>query len=59
MEGVKNHASIRNIVLWNTAFPPTRRRETMTDHKIGTREEWLAERLEPAQGREGPDAARR
>ena len=46
MEGVKNHASIRNISLWNTAFPPARRRETMTDHKIGTREEWLAARLE-------------
>jgi len=24
----------------------TRRRETMTDHKTGTREEWLAARLE-------------
>jgi predicted dithiol-disulfide oxidoreductase (DUF899 family) len=27
-------------------FSAARRRETMTDHKIGTREEWLAARLE-------------
>src|SRR5919202_4949500 len=27
-------------------FSARRRRETMTDHKIGTREEWLAARLE-------------
>jgi predicted dithiol-disulfide oxidoreductase (DUF899 family) len=25
---------------------PTRRRKKMTDHKTGTREEWLAARLE-------------
>jgi predicted dithiol-disulfide oxidoreductase (DUF899 family) len=30
----------------NTAFSAASRRKTMTDHKIGTRDEWLAARLE-------------
>src|ERR1035438_4411812 len=29
-----------------TSFVTTRRRQAMTDHKVGTREEWLAARLE-------------
>lgn len=35
-----------NYIFWNTAFLVAGRRETMTDHKIGTREEWLEARLE-------------
>src|SRR5919109_2089713 len=46
MKREKDHALIRSISLWNTAFSAARRRKTMTDHKIGTREEWLAARLE-------------
>jgi predicted dithiol-disulfide oxidoreductase (DUF899 family) len=30
----------------NTAFSAASRIKTMTDHKIGTRDEWLAARLE-------------
>jgi len=31
----------------------------MTDHKTGTRDEWLAARLELLRGREGAHAAQR
>jgi hypothetical protein len=34
------------VIAERRAFSAARRRETMTDHKIGTREEWLAARLE-------------
>ena len=39
--------------------PTTARRRTMTKHMTGTREEWLAARLELLRGGEGADAARR
>ena len=46
MKREKDNALIKSIGLWNTVFSVTRRRKTMTDHKIGTREEWLAARLD-------------
>ena len=45
MKRENDHVLIRSR-LCQTAFLTARRRETMTDHKIGTREEWLAARLE-------------
>src|SRR5437867_3004806 len=34
------------VIAGKRDFSAARRRETMTDHKTGTREEWLAARLE-------------
>jgi hypothetical protein len=50
--GQKLVGQLRTALCWadhddfRQAVVTTRRRETMTDHKTGTREEWLAARLE-------------
>jgi hypothetical protein len=45
MEMVVDDLVTQRLVEKRRAFLAARRRETMTDHKIGTREEWLAARL--------------
>jgi hypothetical protein len=45
MEMVVDDVVTQRLVEKRRAFLAARRRETMTDHKIGTREEWLAARL--------------